>query len=145
VPLGTYLHPSTSPPRWAELHVFLRSPFSICSIWPIHPLPRIGSSMNIRDQSRRTFFVQCSSDTNLSAINSHPTSAHSGAAPALACSITAGACCVGMRTRVWGSGGSASGFASVSSSSFGFGSLAVRGQMMCRSFLMLEETYWTPC
>jgi hypothetical protein len=55
--------------------------------------------------------------------------AHSGTAPALACSITAGACCVGMRTSVWGRGGPASVFASGSSSSLGFGSFAALSQM----------------
>jgi hypothetical protein len=43
----------------------------------------------------------------------------------LACSITAGACCVGMRTRVCGRGGSVSGL-SASSSSFGLGILAAQ-------------------
>lgn len=50
--------------------------------------------------------------------------AQSSAVAALACSITAGACCVGMRTSVCGNGGSSSAFFSESSSSFGCGSFA---------------------
>lgn len=44
--------------------------------------------------------------------------------------MRAGACCVGMRTRVWGSGGSASSFLSASSSSLGLGNLAVQIRRM---------------
>ena len=50
--------------------------------------------------------------------------AHSVTVPGLACSKSAGACCVGIRTSVWGNGGLSSGFLSWSSSSLGFGSLA---------------------
>lgn len=52
---------------------------------------------------------------------------HSAAAPTLACSMTAGACCVGIRTSVCGKGGPSSAFSSVySSSSLGLGSFAFR-------------------
>lgn len=50
---------------------------------------------------------------------------HSAPAAALACSITAGACWVGMRTRVCGKGGSESCLVSASSSSFGLGIIAM--------------------
>jgi hypothetical protein len=46
---------------------------------------------------------------------------------------------VGMRTRVWGKGGSGSALSSASSSSFGFGSFAVHGQMMRRDWGVHEE------
>jgi hypothetical protein len=66
------------------------------------------------------------------------------AAAALACSITAGACCVGMRTSVCGNGGASSAFFSASASSFGLGSFAITCEKL--EFGVSDgETYWTPC
>jgi hypothetical protein len=60
-----------------------------------------------------------------SEVNPRVMATQSSALAAFACSITAGACCVGMRTSVWGNGGPSSAFFSDSSSSFGLGSFAV--------------------
>ena len=45
------------------------------------------------------------------------------------CGISAGACCVGIRTKVWGSGAEVSAdlVSASSDSSFGFGSFATEG------------------
>jgi hypothetical protein len=73
----------------------------------------------------------------------HP--AHSAALLEPDCCSRAGACCVGMRTSVWGSGGSASVFFSASSSSFGFGRLAERKLGFGYEQRCARETYRTPC
>lgn len=72
--------------------------------------------------------------------------AHSAALPDVDWGISAGACCVGMRTRVWGRGGSESDFFSASSSSFGLGNLAMhKSDKRSTCNFRKKETYWTPC
>lgn len=73
----------------------------------------------------------------------HPSFPHSSKVPALACSKSAGACCVGIRTRVWGNGGLSSVFFSASSSSLAFGSLAIPGQYEI-SIPNRMMAYWMP-
>jgi hypothetical protein len=65
-----------------------------------------------------------SADGSMQSQSTCCTRAQSSVIAAFACSMTAGACCVGMRTSVWGNGGPSSAFFSDSSSSFAFESFA---------------------